>query len=198
MPQNWKQTYDGWKDKLNQVKNAALKAGGGTGVGKAIEDVLNADIEFQTSKSLGRDTVAEWRKLHNALDALEKKCTETSNKHKKLFTEACKYLDTVVKPAVMHRKTEARNELDAVLTGISNLCSRAAHSLGGATANPDAFEQIWDIYVEQFVHAAQGKTIAMGYANFLKGKEKPSTGKVAKDKYIQWAMEARDGVMRVS
>jgi hypothetical protein len=90
-----------WKNVLKQPKNVGLMAGGGTGMGKTLFAVEEAEKKYAA-----RITTASAKELENALKAVKTQCDIVINKHQKLYTTACNYLKTV--------KQEADNRLRAV------------------------------------------------------------------------------------
>jgi predicted oxidoreductase (fatty acid repression mutant protein) len=85
---------DAWKKVLDQPKNLGLKAGGGTGVGKALDKVGEKETAYGKAK-----TVANGQPLEAALIELKRLCTDVVKKHKKLFTTACQHLEKVIASA---------------------------------------------------------------------------------------------------
>src|ERR1700691_4525111 len=98
-PLDWNHKDDEWKDVLKKPKNLGLRAVG-TGVGALLRAAHNADHAFSAAMAGGHQTMQSFRALGTALDNLGKKCKEISDKHKKLFTEACTSLDGYRQQAV--------------------------------------------------------------------------------------------------
>jgi len=87
-----------WKKVLDQPKNLGLKAGGGTGISKALEAYGKAAGKFNPQGDLD-DNVDHAREAEKAAKDLKALCDSTVAKHKALFTTACDYLKQVSKEA---------------------------------------------------------------------------------------------------
>ncbi len=104
-----------WKKVLNQPKNLGLKAGDGTGIGKALDEVDKKKASYVGEKAVGSKKVHEsGEALIKALTDLIKKCNDVSAKHKKLFTTACKYLETDVAGDAQRLITTTRREMTEI------------------------------------------------------------------------------------
>jgi hypothetical protein len=79
-----------WKKVLDKPKNAGLKVVG-TGISKSLRDVQDAMKGHAGDALLPRYHI----EMTKAFDALGKQCDAVINKHGKLFTEACAYLQKV-------------------------------------------------------------------------------------------------------
>ena len=124
----WRKRVEDWKKILNEPKNLGLKAGG-TGISEKIRQVGDREMEFEIAKRPGKNLMEGYNDLHKELGQLIDLCKSTSDKHKKLFTTACKFLDTV-KDAAGARRNEIAHELDAARKAMAPQ-SAAAPGAGG-------------------------------------------------------------------
>ena len=88
MPADWQSIKDKWRQQVDKPKNLGLKAQK-TGVTEALERVKKAEGNYLTTKP---DSVDE---LLAALNDVMVKSKTAIDKHKKIYTEACTYLEQV-------------------------------------------------------------------------------------------------------
>ena len=88
MPADWQSVRDKWRQQVEKPKNLGLKAQK-TGITEALERVKRAEGNYLTTKA---DSVNE---LLEALHQVIVKSKAAIDKHKKIYTEACTYLEQV-------------------------------------------------------------------------------------------------------
>jgi len=88
MPADWQSVRDKWRQQVEKPKNLGLKAQK-TGITEALDRVKRAEGNYLTTKP---DSVDE---LLEALNQVMVRCKTAIDKHKKIYTEACTYLEQV-------------------------------------------------------------------------------------------------------
>jgi hypothetical protein len=133
-----------WKKVLDQPKNLGLKAGTGTGVSKALEEVDKKKALYDGEKIAGAAKAAEaGAAFIKALEDLIKKCEEVIGKHRKLFTTACDYLKNSVIASANQRIKATRDEIAAlqneqkdaktIKESLKHICTTAEQAFPQAT-----------------------------------------------------------------
>jgi hypothetical protein len=193
-PRDWNHTKDEWTAMLNKPKNLGLKAGGGTGISALLGSAHTADHAFPPTLHVGQETMKHYRDLESALDALTKRCKEVSDKHKKLFTEACTLVDRI-KADATSRKVQATTELDNYKAQIHQDFMRVLNDVKQSQSN-DNLEALWDAFVNHYEALARGFPFMRGFAGQMKAAPKP-TGPQRKPKeaYVKWITDSTQATM---
>ena len=182
-PVDWNRKDEEWKDVLKKPKNLGLRAGG-TGVGALLRAAHTADHAFQTGMAGGHQTMPCFRALETSLGNLGNKCKEVSDKHKKLFTEACASLDAYRQQAVA-RRNQAQTEVDQYCHRLHQEFQRAANS-AKQSQTMEQLEVIWDAYLREYEHYTVGFARMAGYLNTMKGFAKPTANNhKSKEEYVR-------------
>jgi hypothetical protein len=167
----WRKKVDEWKVILNQPKNAGLKIGG-TGVSEALRKVGDAEMDFAKGKEPGKNLVEAFNDLLKALGDLITLCKSTSDKHKSLFTTACKHLDGV-RDAAIARRNEATREVDDLRKAVGDRCAEAIKHLKVAK-DLNELGAAWRKFVADF--ELHGKGFPTLKAHIGKAKEQKLGG----------------------
>ena len=88
MPADLKSVRDKWRQQVDKPKNLGLKAQK-TGITEALDRVKSAEEHY-----LATDP-ASVERLLEALNQVIVRCKTAIDKHKKIYTEACTYLELV-------------------------------------------------------------------------------------------------------
>jgi hypothetical protein len=185
----WRKRRDEWSKILKEPKNLGLRAGG-TGVSETILKVGDAEMDYAKGKEPGGKFMETWNDLHQALSNLVDLCKSTSDKHKKLFTTACKYLDTV-KDEATKRRTELAKELDEVRHAVADKCEASLTKLKGAK-EMDEFAEAWHAFAQEFESHGHQFPALQPYIAKLK-QQKPPAGdlSVVKGEYVKLAQSCQ-------
>ena len=189
-----------WTAVLNQPKNAGLKTGGGTGVGKALEAVDAAETKFQANH-----TVANGTALDTALKALKTTCEATINKHQKVYTTACAHLQKVVTSAtnrmkaltgemnVIRQEEQEAQRKTAMRHAIDTVCDHALAAVRGAK-DMNELNTLWTKFGNDLGQAAHGSAKYAATVNKVKQfNKKPDASGIlsVRKEYVQIVQEAK-------
>jgi hypothetical protein len=188
---NWQQSWNQWKTILEKPKNLGLKAGG-TGIGKLLEAARDKDNAMGTALNRGHETMKAYRELQAALNALGAQCKAISDKHKKVYTEACTFLDGVRQEATA-RNVQATNEVDHYRQQISAELRHAHDQLNQLGALNDNFQNIWNALIHECEHILPGFPRMKGYLDQMKREPLPmAPGHKTKEVYVKHAHDISD------
>jgi hypothetical protein len=163
-----------WKAVLDQPKNAGMKAFGGTGIGKTLDDYERADAAFRGAK-----TVANGDTLEHALKAVQTQCEAVIKKHKAVYTAACKYLEGVKQLAgtelaeVIKELTALREEAyekhrkEHMRSVVKELCTEAKSGVQNA-GDSGGVAAVWQHFVPRFEVAAGEMPNMKAFVNRVK------------------------------
>ena len=189
----WRKLVEDWKKILNEPKNLGLKAGG-TGISERIRFVADAELEIATAKGGGNISLtAAYADLASALNQLIDLCGKTGDKHKKLFTTACAWLDEHVKKPANTRKGEIQGEVAALRQAMIHKCAGAFQSLQDAAHDAEAFKAAWAEYVKEL----KSHQLAFPHLKqFVAKAETQKAGDVAA--YLKLARECQNATTAVA
>jgi predicted RNase H-like nuclease (RuvC/YqgF family) len=197
-----------WKAVLDQPKNAGLKAGGGTGISGALRQVDAAEKAFQAQQ-----TVAHGTALDNALHALKTACEATINKHKKVYTTACDYLQQKVLTATANRMKALTGEMNELRKeeqekaqrvqrkqALKGICDHALAAVRGAK-DMNELNQVWTKFgadLEKAGHGVQNLQATIQKIKQFKKQPDPKVGILeVRAEYVQLVKDADGGVAGV-
>ena len=188
----WRKKAADWKKIYSEPKNLGLRMGG-TGLTEAILKVGDAEMDFAKGKETGKELVTAFNDLNKELGALIDLCKKISDKHKKLFTSACKFVDDV-KVEATTRRSEAAREVDVIRHKISEICAEAEKQLKAAK-DISGLAAYWLIFVMEFEMA--GKAFPTLKGVIAKNKEAPEpTGLLAtaRPKYLKLVENSKNAL----
>ena len=151
----WRKHVEEWKKVLNEPKNLGLKAGG-TGLSEKIRQVGDAEAEIALALKGRNVSVSEaYAHLSAELTQLISLCKSTSDKHKKLFTTACAFLDTRIKPEAEKRKSELQGELAELRKEVAAKLAALLQRMTNAKEIHE-FGEAWAAFASEF--SSHGKS----------------------------------------
>jgi hypothetical protein len=195
-------SVDNWKKVLDQPKNLALKAGGGTGISDALRKVKAAEDKFTANKT-DMNALA----ITLALDELQKQCDKVIAKQGKLFTTACDYLKTVKTEAAASikawqgkidraQKYETNKTNAEMQRGLlRSVCADYAHKVIDAP-NPEKLKAVWADFMKAFQTpferyklnpAAHDPNLQIAYEQAYRFNPKTDDFKVLHGQYVEMA-----------
>jgi hypothetical protein len=168
----WRKLVEDWKKVLNEPKNAGLKAGG-TGISEKVRFVGDHEAAIALAKKGSSLSLSgAYADLSAALTEVIDLCTKTSEKHKKLFTTACKWLDEHIKAAAVTRKGELQGELAALRKGVQTAVGVPLQHLTNAKTIEE-FAHAWAAFVTEFESHVKDFPHLKPYAAKAKGAKAP-------------------------
>lgn len=167
----WRRKVDEWKGVLNQPKNAGLKVGG-TGISEALRKVGDAEMDFEKAKEPGKELVTALNDLLAALGDAMALCKKTTDKHRTVFTTACKFLDDV-SAAANTRRSEAAREVDAARKAVGDMCGEHLAHLKAAK-DINEFATQWHKFAQDFELHAKGYPTLKAHIAKVKEQKAPA------------------------
>jgi len=181
----WRKKRDDFVKILKEPKNLGLRVAG-TGIPESILKVGDAEMDYAKGRQPGGAFMESWNDLYNNLNHLIEVCKSTSDKHKKLFTSACKFVDTVREDATK-RRSEIARELDEVRHAVAAKCEVSFNRLKNANEMQE-FSQAWHAFAAEFESHGHEFPALQPYIAKLKG-QKPPAGELSlvKGQYVKLA-----------
>lgn len=167
----WRKKVEDWKKVLNEPKNLGLKSGG-TGISEQIRRVGDAEMDFAKSKEPGKNTMEGFKDLNGALTDLIALCKSTSDKHKSVFTTACKFLDGI-KEAATTRRNEIVHELEQARRAVGTKCAASLKRLKDAK-NMEDFGTAWHAFAQEFESDGKNFPTLHAYIAKVKAQQPPA------------------------
>jgi hypothetical protein len=185
----WRKLVDDWKKVVNEPKNLGLRAGG-TGISAKVLAVADHEGAVAlAAKGRNLSIAQSYADLSGALTEAINLCGKTTEKHKKLFTSACKWLDEHIKAPAVHRKTELNGELAELRKHVQTAVGVPLQTLTNAKTTEE-FAHDWTVFVAEFESHAKNFPHLKPYLAKAKAKAAPEGNlTTVKPEYLKLARE---------